>query len=184
MKSYSQRTHPVILIVSRKKENQVLKLYKLTDSEKLYWETWDNDDGTHTIHWGELGTEGQSKTVKSSLLKKATDVIQKEIDGLVSSGYRPIDPEDHVTLLIEYTVNDMGSGEDVEKRHRLEDRMNGTLGWTGLGACDGGSIGSGTMEVCSFVVDFELAKNVIAANLKGTEFANYTRIYDENAEKG
>jgi len=47
----------------------VLKLYKITDNEKLYWETWDNDDGAHTVHWGELGTEGQTKTVKSSLFK-------------------------------------------------------------------------------------------------------------------
>lgn len=162
----------------------MLKLYKLTVDEKLYWETWDNDNGTHTIHWRELGTEGHSKIVKSSLLKKATDIIQKEVDKLVSDGHVPIDPEDHFTLLIEYEVNDMGSVEDVEKRHRLEDRMNDTLGWTGLGACDGGSIGSGTMEICSFVVDFEVAKKVIAADLKGTEFANYTRIYDENAENG
>ena len=46
----------------------------------------------------------------------------------------------------------------------------------------GGSIGSGTMEVCCFVVDFELAKTVIEADLKDTEFADFTRIYDEEAE--
>jgi len=96
----------------------------------------------------------------------------------------PVDPEDHFTLLIEYADDGMGSGEDVDKRHRLEDRMNETLGWTGLGACDGGSIGSGTMEVCNYVVDSELAQKVIAADLKDTEFSNYTRIYDENAEDG
>ena len=108
-------------------------------------------------------------------------MIQKEIDKFVSEGYLPVDPEDHYTLLIEYEVDGMGNGEDVEKRHRLEDRMNETLGWTGLGACDGGSIGSGTMEVCNFVVDFEVAKKVIESDLKGTEFENFTRIYDENA---
>ena len=79
-------------------------------------------------------------------------------------------------------INGMGSKDDVEKRHRLEDRLNETLGWTGLGACDGGSIGSGTMETCSFVVDYELAKKVIADDLAGMEFADYTRIYDEDAE--
>lgn len=159
----------------------MLKLYKFTDNEKLYWETWDNGDGTHTVHCGELGTEGNSKTVKSSLFKKATDTIQKAIDQLVAEGYAPIELEDHYTLLVEYEVDGMGNGEDIEKRHRLEDRMNEILGWTGLGACDGGSIGSGTMETCNFVVDFELAKKVIENSLKGTEFANYTRIYDENA---
>ena len=74
----------------------------------------------------------------------------------------------------------MGCGEDVEKRYLLQDRMNETLGWTGLGHCDGGSIGSGTMEVCCYVVDFEIAKNVIENDLKGTEFEDYMRIYDEN----
>ena len=74
----------------------------------------------------------------------------------------------------------MGDVEDLEKRHRLEDRMNETLGWTGLRMCDGGSIGSGTMEVCCYVVDFDMAKKVIEEDLKGTEFSDYIRIYDEN----
>lgn len=48
-----------------------------------------------------------------------------------------------------------------------------------MGMCDGGSIGSGSMEVCSYVVDFEVAKILIENDLAGTEFANYTRIFDE-----
>jgi len=155
----------------------MLKLYKFTDALKSYWETWDND-GVHTIHWGTLGTRGSSRELKSSFFKKATSEIQKEIDQRVAEGFRPV--EDHATLLIEFTVDGMGSGADVEKRHRLEERMNETLGWTGLGHCDGGSIGSGTMEVCCLVVDFETAKRVIEADLKDTEFSNYTRIYCED----
>jgi hypothetical protein len=159
----------------------MLKLYRFTNDKKEYWETWDNDDGSHTVHWGELGTQGESRTVKSTLLKKAEAIVQKEIDGVVSRGYRPIDDKDHITLLIEYAVDGTGTGADVEKRHRLEKRMNETLGWTGLGACDGGSIGSGTMEVCNYVVDFEIAKSVIEKDLTDTEFSNFTRIFDENA---
>ncbi|WP_035058646.1 hypothetical protein [Andreprevotia chitinilytica] len=161
----------------------MLKLYKFTDSKKEYWETWDSGDGSHTVHWGELGTLGTDKTVKSSLIKKAEASIQKEVDNLIAQGFRPIDMKDHFTLLIEYAVNDMGTAEDIEKRHRLQKRMNSLLGWTGLGFCDGGSIGSGTMEVCNFVVDFDLAKSVISGNLADTEFADYTRIFDENADE-
>ena len=73
----------------------------------------------------------------------------------------------------------MGTPKDLEKRHALEERMNETLGWTGVGHCDGGSIGSGTMEVCCFVVDFDTAKRVIEEDLKGTKFADYSRIYEE-----
>lgn len=158
----------------------MLKLYRFNDSVKEYWETWDNDDGSHTVHWGELGTTGQSKEIKGSLLKKPEQIIQKEVDEMVSNGFRPIE-EEH-TLLIEYEVEGMGAKEDVEKRHRLQDRMNETLGWAGLGHCDGGSIGGGTMEACCYVVDFEVAKSVIVNDLKGTEFENYIRIYDEEAE--
>jgi hypothetical protein len=159
----------------------MLKLYKLISGSKSYWETWEND-GVHTVHWGALGTRGDSYEIKSTFFKKATSVIQKEIDEKVAEGFQPILSEDHVTLLIEFTVDGMGNHADLEKRHALEDRMNETLGWTGLGHCDGGSIGSGTMEVCCLVVDFEIAKQVIADDLKSTEFQNYTRIYAEDGD--
>lgn len=158
----------------------MLKLYRFTENKKEYWETWDNDDGSHTVHWGTLGTQGESKTVKPGLFKKPQETIQKEIDELVANGYEQADHE--YTLLVEYEVDGFGTSQDLDKRARLQDRMNETLGWTGLGHCDGGSIGSGTMEVCNYVVDFEIAKAVIENDLKGTEFEDYTRIYDESAE--
>lgn len=159
----------------------MLKLYRITNGRKEYWETWDDGKGTHTVHWGKLGTRGNTKTIKSTLRRNAETAIQKEIERLTSEGFRPINPEAHITLMIEYTIEGMGTTADLEKRFRLQDRMNETLGWTGLGECDGGSTGSGTMEVCTFVVDFQLAKTVIEKDLAGTEFANFTRIYDENA---
>jgi len=157
----------------------MLKLYKLNSDPKKYWETWDNDDGSHTVHWGELGTKGRDKIVKNTFLKKAESIIQKEIDSIVKDGFSQV--EDEYILLVEYSTDRMGNEKDLEKRHALQNRLNETLGWTGLGHCDGGSIGSGTMEVCNFVVDFEIAKQVIENDLKGTEFENFTRIYDENA---
>jgi len=160
----------------------VLKLYKLDAEPKEYWETWDNQDGTHTVHWGVLGTEGQSRTVKRSFLRKPEVTIQNEINKMVAIGFAPVEKES--TLLIEFAVDDKGSGSDVKKRHKLEHRMNETLGWTGLGNCDGGSIGSGTMEVCNYVVDFDIAEEVIKGDLKGTEFQDYTRIYSEDMVVG
>ncbi len=158
----------------------VLKLYKISDTKKEYQETWDSDDDTHTVHWGELGTKGQSKEIRGRFLKKLEKTVQKEMDEMVAQGFMPTDGE--FTLLIKYSSNDIGTKEDVDKRHRLQERMDETLGWTGLGNCDGGSIGSGTMEVCNFVIDFEVAKNVIENDLYGTEFENYMRIYDGELE--
>lgn len=152
----------------------MLKLYRFSEAKKEYWETWDNGDDSHTIHWGELGTTGQSKIVDS---ENPEEIIQDEINSLVNQGFDQVDEE--LTLIIEFEVDGMGNKDDIDKRHRLEDRMNETLGWAGLGNCDGGSIGSGSMEVCCYVVDFAIAKAVIEADLKGTEFENYSRIYCE-----
>ena len=156
----------------------MLKLYKLNENKKEYWETWGNDDGSHVIHYGELGTKGDSKVLKPSLLKNPSKIIQKKINKLVEDGFQQID--DVFTLMVEYKVDGFGTPEDLEKRSRLQDQMNEILGWTGLGNCDGGSIGSDTMEVCNYVVDFDIAKKVIEEKLKDTEFKDYTRIYNEN----
>jgi hypothetical protein len=159
----------------------MIKLYKKIDSELQYWESWEDDKTSATIHWGKVGQKGESKTIKSSFFSGFQKVLKKEVDRITREGFKEIPHDEHVTLLIEYPVNGMGTPEDLNKRHTLQDRMQETLGWTGLGFCDGGSIGSGTMEVCCFVVDFEIAKKVIETDLIGTEFENFTRIYDENA---
>ena len=159
----------------------MLKLYKNTSSGVEYWETWDDGNGNHTVHWGSLGTRGKTKTLSAGLFRDPTKKIQTEVEGLLESGYSQLEIEDHVTLLVEYAVDGFGTSEDLDKRHELEQRLNETLGWTGLGHVDGGSTGSGTMEACCYVVDFEIAKSVIERELKGTEFDDYTRIYDEDA---
>lgn len=158
----------------------MLKLYRLSEEKKEYWETWSNDDGSHRVHWGELGTTGKSKVLKTSLFHNPQKAIQKEIDDLIAIGFSEVDQT--FTLMVEYSVDGFGIPEDLDKRARLQDRLNETLGWTGLGHCDGGSIGSDTMEVCNYVVDFEIAKRVIEKDLIGTEFENFTRIYDEDLE--
>lgn len=157
----------------------MLKLYRLTDGASDYWETWENDRGGHIVHWGALGTQGEMRTVFPGAGEPPTAIIRREIDDLVAGGFRPIDLADHAVLMVEYRVDGTGSPADLDKRHRLEARLDETLGWTGLGMCDGGSIGSGTMEVCSFVVDYEVARAVIERDLQGTEFADFSRIYDE-----
>ena len=153
----------------------MLKLYKRIGNELHYWETWDKQ-----VHWGKVGERGKDKEVKSIGGINFREEIQKEVNEKIAEGYAQIEIENHKTLLIEYEIEGMGTEEDLEKRYKLQDRMNETLGWTGLGHCDGGSIGSGTMEVCCFVVDFDIAKEEIENDLIDTEFENYARIFDEN----
>ena len=98
-----------------------------------------------------------------------------------SAGFAEFDDDDLRILLIEYRIDGVGNSADLSKRHALEDRMNEVLGWVGLGHCDGGSIGAGTMEVCCRVIDFELARTAIEADLAGSTFSDYSRIFDEAA---
>lgn len=156
----------------------MLKLYKFDDNDKQFWETWDNGDGSHTVHWGVLGTIGETRIIKAKDGKKPEQIIQEFIEDIIKQGYKPA--EEEYTIIIEYAVTEMGTRDDLDKRHSLEERMNETLGWAGLGHCDGGSMGIGTMEVFNIVVDYELAKEVIENDLAGTEFGNYTRIYGED----
>ena len=100
-----------------------------------------------------------------------------------AKGFTEVDLDDHAILLVEYAVDGFGTPQDLDKRHRLQDRLNETLGWTGLGYCDGGSIGSDTMEAACYVVDFEVAKAAVEKDLRGTEFEDFTRIYDERDPK-
>lgn len=158
----------------------MLKLYKRIDNELDYWETWDKSEKIGIVHWGKVGETGEDKEVKSIRGLNFREEIQKEVNEKVAEGYSQIEIENHKTLLIEFKVEGMGTEADLEKRHSLQDRMNETLGWVGLGHCDGGSIGSGTMEICCFVVDFQIAKEEIISDLIDTEFENYTRIFDEN----
>ncbi|MEM1317099.1 MAG: hypothetical protein AAGF29_02405 [Pseudomonadota bacterium] len=155
------------------------KFYYPPSSPEKYWEYWENSDGTYTVHWGALGDEGEKEIVKRRIFKSATSKIDALEKYIISEGYSEIDFDDHKLLLIEYLVEGFGDGDDLDKRHSLENLMNETLGWTGLGHCDGGSVGSGTMEVCCLVVDYKLAERIVANSLKNTEFSDYNRIYEE-----
>ena len=161
-----------------KQSDFMLKLYKNINGELHYWETWNSDDKTAIIHWGKVGQKGKDKEVKNELSSTFREIVQKELDERIKEGYSEFDEDKLSFLEIEYEIDGFGSEEDLDKRHRLENRMNETLGWTGLGHTDGGSTGSGTMEVGCIVVDFEIAKKVIMKDLTNTEFENYTRIFE------
>lgn len=159
----------------------MIKLYKRTDDGQLaYHEVW-SERKSIIEHWGIVGTRGESRPHPME-----SDDEGKEFERILAparqNGFQEIDPESEKALIIEYPVKGTGSPADLNKRNRLEDHLNETLGWTGLGLCDGGSMGSGTMEVFCFVVDFERAKSVIEESLKGTEFSDYTRICDEDED--
>jgi hypothetical protein len=50
--------------------NTMLKLYKLTENQLHYWETWDKEEKTAIIHWGIVGQRGQDNEVKKRTFLK------------------------------------------------------------------------------------------------------------------
>jgi hypothetical protein len=159
----------------------MIKLYKRHANGVLaYHEAWINDQEI-TEHWGKVGTRGESRKHQSKSRAGNRD-LEKILRPARQAGFVEIDMDEHRRLIVEYVVSDMGTSADLEKRHRFEERLNQALGWTGLGECDGGSIGSGTMEVCCFVVDFAIAKSIVAHDLAGTEFADFSGIFDEDGD--
>ena len=156
----------------------MLKLYKVIDRTCKYWETWNKNKKTGIIHWGEVGDHGQNPEIKSSLLHNFKRKMQRLAHEKDREGYVEIEASSKWT--IEFKVEKHGTVADVGKRHKVQGKINELSGWTGLGDCGGSSVGNGTMEICTNVVDFEIAKRVIEKNIIGTEFQTYTSIYSEN----
>ena len=160
----------------------MLKLYKRVGETLHYREAWaEPENGVIVEHWGAVGERGETRKHPLSPGTDEDEAIASALSQAVEDGFTPFEDDDMRTLLVEYAVEGMGTEDDIEKRHALQDQLDESLGWTGLGHCDGGSIGSGTMEACCYVVDFDIAKRVLARELEGTRFGDYTRIYDEDA---
>jgi predicted DNA-binding WGR domain protein len=156
----------------------LLKLYKRLSNGLSYSEAW-TSDGELTHHWGQVGERGQMIDRRLDSEQEPNQAILEALQPAIADGFQPIPMDEHSILLVEYVVEGIGNDQDLAKRHSLEDVLNELLGWTGLGACDGGSSGSGTMEVCCFVVDFSVAQRTIEKALTGTEYSNFNRIYEE-----
>lgn len=160
----------------------MIKLYKHDERGNVatYFEVWVEPENRRIVaHWGKIGEDGEVEAYRVKLLRS----LEKQVDDIIEparqDGFAPLSAIDHAALVIEYAIEGAGTDEDLDKRENLEEAINQKLGWTGLGHCDGGSTGSGTMEVACFVVDFDLAKRIITETLKDTEFGDYSRIYQQ-----
>jgi hypothetical protein len=141
--------------------NPILKLYK----DNHYWEAWQTS-GRITIHWGEIGDQGNVREINLSPSDNASSIIMAEAAQRRTEGYRAIEDDRLRRITIQYPIIEMGTTTDLDKRHEVEALMNQRLGWTGLGRCDGGDIGNGTMNVFCSVVDADKAEQVITKELE------------------
>jgi hypothetical protein len=143
----------------------VLKLYKKTKDVTRYWEAWNVEDEI-TIHWGTLGERGETRTAKVEPGTSPKSIITRDSKPLKNEGYKTIPVSRLAQVVIQYQIDGMGTTDDLDKRIRVENLMNESLGWRGLGHCDGGDIGSSTMNVFCYVVDASIAIPHIVQELK------------------
>lgn len=148
-------------------------LYKKIDNELHYWEAWKTKGEQGLVHWGKVGEEGQDKEVDFQ------EIILVEVLEKIEDGYSRIEAKDQSVLLIQYKIDRMGTGVDLNKRSKLQAHIGEILSEVGLGSCDDGSQGNGTMNVRCLVVDVDIAKRVIEEDLFETEFDDYVRIFEE-----
>lgn len=131
----------------------MLKLYRRDGGVIRYWEAWDDGKRQVLIHEGTVGDQGSSHTQRIPRGSKASDVIEQASRRPRSQGYEVIPDEAHAEMIVQFAVEGWGGPKDLDFRVTVEDLLNETLGWTGNGHCDGGDIGSGTINVFSFVVE-------------------------------
>jgi len=165
---------------------QIIKLYK-RDAEKdvfYYWEAW-NSPKEVTVHWGIVGEEGSTNKLGLTPHETPFSIIEREAAPFRAKGYQEL-PDDKLSqVVIQYPIVEMGTPEDLDKRYEVEHLMNQRLGWTGLGHCDGGDIGSGTMNVFCFVVDTDKATQCITEELRAHDLLNGARVllFSEEGEQ-
>lgn len=160
----------------------MFRLFKRDDSGKIaaYHEVWVELKPRRIVeHWGMVGTRGDSDTHRIKLLKPLEKQIDDLLDPARALGFAEIEPGDYRTLIVEYLISDVWQRDDALKIRAAEDALTEVLGWTGLGTCEGETLTESAIELTCRVLDPELAEARIREQMAGTEFADYSRIYQE-----
>lgn len=149
---------------------KIFKLYRRVSGHLEYREAWYADD--HVIeHWGQCGQRGEFvRHPVGDIADAASLMIRLKAEAKVR-GFRAIPPSRQPVLVVE-GADDGTVG--VAERHALEDFLDQRLGWVGLGHCDGGSSGSGSMDVFCPVVDAMLAIAFISKELAESPYNGFS----------
>jgi len=97
-------------------------------------------------------------------------------NGLESAAIKDEEPFDETSenemdrIVIQYQIEGHGNGQDHDKRVAVENLLEECLSEGDLGNCDGGDIGSGTMNVFCFVSDAQKARESIIRSLRSSGY--------------
>lgn len=160
----------------------MFRLFKRDETGKIaaYHEVWVEFSPRRIVeHWGHIGARGDIDTHRIKLLRSLEKQIDDLLDPARALGFTEIGPGEYSALIVEYPLSEAWRRDDVLKIREAEDALTEVLGWTGLGSCEGDKITDLAVEFTCRVLDPDLAKTRIEEQMADTEFADYSRIYQE-----
>ncbi len=141
----------------------MLTLYRLDGPHKAYWQTWQDASGEHIVHWGTLGTPGDSRALRPLHPNRDPLALQVELDAQRAAGFVEIDADEMHRLRVQGRP-----ALDDEHRQRAWHELGRQLGDTGLGHCEPlapAAAGAEATTLYCRVVDVPLARQGIAQAL-------------------
>lgn len=151
------------------------KLIKKGGNGFLYWYIW-KDGMTLKVHSGSVGDIGETREIQLSLSEKANESIDELVNQKIKEGFRYIEEQDLITLLVEYNYKKDKIQETLKKRHYMQDIIDGNLFWTGNGHCDGGGMGMAVAQIFNYVLDVEKAAKEIIKELENENLVEGVKI--------
>jgi hypothetical protein len=69
-------------------------------------------------------------------------------------------------IVVQYRIAGFGGKDDLAKRHQIEDLLGQALESADIGFCDGGDIGSGSMNIFLYAHDRRSAEQLVIRTLR------------------
>lgn len=151
------------------------KLIKEGGNGFLYWYIW-KDEMTLKVHSGSVGDIGETREIQLSLSEKANESIDELVNQKIKEGFRYIEEQDLITLLVEYSYKKDKIQETHKKRHYMQDIIDGSLFWTGNGYCDGGGMGIAVAQIFNYVLEVKKAAKEILKELENENLVEGVKI--------
>ncbi|NSL61279.1 hypothetical protein HR058_21535 [Bacillus cereus] len=156
-------------------EDILTKLIKEGGNGSLYWYIW-KDEMTLKVHSGSVGDIGETREIQLSLSEKANESLDELVNQKIKEGFRYIEEQDLITLLVEYSYKKDKIQETLKKRHYMQDIIDGSLFWTGNGHCDGGGMGMAVAQIFNYVLDVKKAAKEIIKELENENLVEGVKI--------
>lgn len=150
----------------------MFKLYRRDGTGLAYREAWADKEAV-VEHWGicgEIGSTRQHPAADDAEKRELLVALKKQA---AVAGFSSISFADHGKIVARKPTVEARWEADLDLRYELQDALDRELGWTGLGHCDGGSTGGGSMEVFCFVVDIEAGLAAVNRQLANPRFRGF-----------